>query len=277
MATYTLSGSGTQALTSGVVALHITITTLPASAGNGGASPLDYYGVGTLRPGNAAAFWEPFTICGGPQWMPVPFATTRLGYALRGNAVVSVVEVYSPAPLVFPLALLPDVAIASPADTQVLTYQSSSAKWINAAASGGGGGGGSTFGQYRCGARSVGPGSQGADTTRIFNWTSSVVDNDSMLQIGGAHPNRITFTHAGVYTIHFSIGGGADHSAAVIVTKNYEAPTTFPPTGDGGGGYIGNPQTMFVGAFAAGDYASCYVYNGFNTNTYTARVTAWSM
>lgn len=141
MATYTLSGSGTQALTSGVVALHITITTLPASAGNGGASPLDYYGVGTLRPGNAAAFWEPFTICGGPQWMPVPFATTRLGYALRGNAVVSVVEVYSPAPLVFPLVLLPDVAIVSPADTQVLTYQSSTAKWINAAAPSGGGGG----------------------------------------------------------------------------------------------------------------------------------------
>lgn len=141
MATYSLSGAGTQALSAGVTALNVTVTTLPANAGQGGATPADYYGVGSLRPGNAAAFWEPFNVCGGPQWMPVPYGSTRLGYAITQGAVVSVVEVFTSPPFAFPLALLPDVALSSPADTQVLTYQATTSKWINAAAASGGGGG----------------------------------------------------------------------------------------------------------------------------------------
>ncbi len=142
MATYTLSGTGTQALSSGVVALHVTISTLPPVVGSGSANPPDYYGIGSIRPGDASAFWEPFAILGGPQWMPLPFGTTRIGYGLVDPVVLSVAEVFTPAPLAFPLASLPDVALSSPSVAEVLTYNGT--KWANAAPAGGGGGGGPT-------------------------------------------------------------------------------------------------------------------------------------
>lgn len=141
MATYSLTGSGVQTLTPGTGALYVSITTLPTAAGKGGANPDDYYGIGFIRPANAIAFWEPFSICGGPQWLPLPSGSTRFGYVLNGGAVASAVEVLGSSPLAFPLASLPDVALASVADAQVLAYQASSSKWINATPTGGGGGG----------------------------------------------------------------------------------------------------------------------------------------
>lgn len=146
VATYTLSATGVQALSANVTAFHVTISTPPLNPGSGAANPLDYYGIGFLRPGDASAFWDPFAISGGPQWLPCPFGATRVGYSLLNGAVVSLVEVFGPSPLAVPLAQLPDVALSSPADTQVLTYQASSSKWINAAAPTGGGGGGSGIG-----------------------------------------------------------------------------------------------------------------------------------
>jgi len=138
MATYTLSGTGIQSLSASVVALTLTVTTLPAASGNGGANPADYYGLGTLRAGNPTAFWEPFTIVGGPQWIPLPYGSTRLGYAFLNGAAASVVEVFGSSPLAFPLSTLPDVSLASPVDAQVLAYQATTSKWINATPAGSG-------------------------------------------------------------------------------------------------------------------------------------------
>jgi len=137
---YTLTGTGIQALSSNVTAFNVTISTPPLNPGSGSANPLDYYGVGFLRPGTASAFWDPFTISGGPQWLPCPFGATRVGYSLLNGAVITLAEVFGPSPLAVPLAQLPDVALSSPTDTQILTYQASSSKWINAAAPTGGGG-----------------------------------------------------------------------------------------------------------------------------------------
>jgi len=126
------------------VALTLTVTTLPAATGNGAANPADYYGLGALRAGNATAFWEPFAIVGGPQWIPLPYGTTRLGYAFLHGAAASVVEVFGSSPLAFPLSTLPDVSLGSLVDAQVLAYQATSGKWINATPTGGGGGSGGT-------------------------------------------------------------------------------------------------------------------------------------
>ena len=276
MATYTLSGSGTQTLSAGVTALHVTISSLPEGAGSGGASPLDYYGIGTLRPGNATAFWEPFTICGGPQWMPVPYGSTRLGYALAQNAEASVAEVFTAPPLAWPLSTLPDVAIASPANTQVLTYQSSSSKWINAAAPSGGTS--TAFGQYRCAARRNAAVSIANNVTQIFNFDTSITDNDSMLQIGGAKPNRVTIVHAGLYLVLFAVhtvtGSG---TGAAAVAKNQELPNTFPTALDSAGSYVGAPNGWTVQNFVAGDYISLYFYMGFNSGTCTGRIYVQSL
>ncbi len=93
MATYSLSGSGVQALSANVTALHVSITTLPAVAGFGRANPAAYYDVGLLRFGDGTGYWAPFPVHGGPEWFGVPPGTTHLGYGLIGAAVISVVEV----------------------------------------------------------------------------------------------------------------------------------------------------------------------------------------
>jgi hypothetical protein len=142
MSTYSLSGTGIQALSANVTAVHVTITTLPVPAGMGSANPTNYFHVCMLRFGDASGFFDAVPVAGGPQWLAVPNGTTRLGYACQGGSVISVAEVIGGTPPFGgpgALSSLSDVALASPADTQVLTYQASSSKWINAAASGGGG------------------------------------------------------------------------------------------------------------------------------------------
>lgn len=138
MATYTLTGTGTHAVTSGTGSLHVTISTLPDGSGNGAANPLDYFGIGLIRPGDGTGYWEPFPVCGGPQWLPLPTGTTTIGYTLFNDAAISVTEVSAPAPLAIGLDDLGDVTLSSPTDTQVLMYQASSAHWINAASTTGG-------------------------------------------------------------------------------------------------------------------------------------------
>ena len=196
MATYTLSGQGTQTLSASVTALHVTISTIPTGSGHGDSNPTDYWGVGSLRPGNATAFWEPFIVCGGPQWLPVPFGTTRLGYSFASGAVVSVVEVFAAYPLAVPLSAAPDVALSSVADAQVLAYQASSSKWINATPTGGGST--PTFvgaRVYRTTTQSV---SSGAGT--YVSFTNVDFDTSSMSNIAST-PTRLTCKSAGKYLI----------------------------------------------------------------------------
>jgi hypothetical protein len=143
MSTYSLSGAGVQALSAGVTAVHVTITTLPIAPSGGSANPTNYYHVGMLRFGDAVGYFDAIPIVGGPQWLAVPSGTTRCGYSLSGGSVISLVEVIGGTPPfggVGALSSLSDVALTSPADTQLLTYQASSGKWINANAPTGGGG-----------------------------------------------------------------------------------------------------------------------------------------
>jgi hypothetical protein len=142
VATYSLTGSGTQALSSNVTALHISATTIPTNIGTGNANPINYYSLALLRLGDATGFMPAVQLEASPAWLAVPAGSTRLGYACLGGSALSVVEVIGGTPPfggTASLAGLSDVALASPADTQILTYQASSAKWINANAPSGGG------------------------------------------------------------------------------------------------------------------------------------------
>jgi hypothetical protein len=150
MSTYSLSGTGIQALSAGVTAVHVDVTTVPTNSRVGTSNPANLYDVAMLRWGDASAFFDALPVVGGPQWIAVPAGATRLGYACKGGAVISVVEIIGGTPpFGGPGALsgLSDVAIASPTNAQVLTYQSSSSKWINQAAAGGGGG---LYSAYLC-------------------------------------------------------------------------------------------------------------------------------
>lgn len=142
MATYSLSGTGVQALSANVTAAHVTITTTPSNSRVGTANPANLYDVCLLRFGDATGYFDAVPVVGGPQWLAVPLGATRCAYACKGGAVISFAEVIGgsrPFGGADALSSLSDVALTTPADTQILTYQSSSAKWINANASGGGG------------------------------------------------------------------------------------------------------------------------------------------
>lgn len=93
MSTYTLSGSGVQALSANTTALHVTISTLPAGAGTGTANPPNHYQVAQLRPGDGTGYWDPIPVTGGPQWLGLPAGTTTIGYNVQGAGVLTVVEV----------------------------------------------------------------------------------------------------------------------------------------------------------------------------------------
>lgn len=134
MAQFTLRGQGVQAITAGTTALHVNVSSLPPNPGVGLANPIDYYGVAFLRPGDPTGFWEPFSVCGGPQWMPVPNGITQLGYSCIEGSLLTVTEVSGSSPLAFPLASLPDVSLTSPATSDVLSF-SSAGTWVNVPAS----------------------------------------------------------------------------------------------------------------------------------------------
>src|SRR5215831_16125568 len=143
MSTYALTGTGVQALSANVTAVHVSITTPPAQSYNGSAHPANYYHVALLRFGDTTGYFDAVPVVGGPQWMAVPSGSTQLGYACQGNAAISVAEVIGGTPPFGgsgALSSLSDVSLASPTDTQVLTYQASSSRWINANAPSGSGG-----------------------------------------------------------------------------------------------------------------------------------------
>lgn len=137
---------------------------------------------------------------------------------------------------------------------------------------------GAGIGQYRCAARKNTGTSQGNNTTQLQNFDTSVQDTDAMLQIGGAHPNRVTFTHAGIYLVHAQASSTGSGQMLIGITKNYESATVFPsPPYDWGGGYIGSPEAWTVQSFAAADYVSVHVYMGVNSGTVTSRAFAMSL
>lgn len=135
MSTYTLSGSGTQALSANVTALHITINTPALTTGKGKANPTNYYGAALIRFGDGAAYFSPFAVTGGPQWIGVPVGCSVLGYNVFGATSLTVVEVIggtppfgSPTPSVENLS---DVTVSGVSNGQVLTWVAAASKWEN--------------------------------------------------------------------------------------------------------------------------------------------------
>lgn len=208
MSTYSLSGTGVQALSSNVTAVHVTVTTLPSRYGQGTANPTNYYDVCLLRFGDATGYFDAIPVVGGPQWLAVPSGATRCGYAVKGGAVISLAEVIGGTPpFGSPGALssLTDVALASLADAQVLTYQASTTRWINSTPSGG-----SSPTIYHARVSKSSDSSVSNNTVGYISFNTAHVDNDTMYSSGT--PDRITIHHAGTWIltaeIRWSTGNG---------------------------------------------------------------------
>src|SRR5260221_2445858 len=98
MSTYSLAGSGVQALNAGVGALRVHVTSLPGTAGLGKANPVNYFGLGFIRASDGTGFWRPQAIDGAQSWIGIPNTSTQFGYALLGGATVDAVEIFGPNP-----------------------------------------------------------------------------------------------------------------------------------------------------------------------------------
>jgi hypothetical protein len=211
MATFALSGSGVQTLSANVTAAHVTITTPSSTQGNGRANPADAYGCALLRFGDATGFFAPVTVAGGPQWLAVPTGATRVGYACLDGAALSLQEVIGGTPPFGgggSLAGLSDVALASLADAQVLTYQASSSKWINATPTGGGGTSGSvpSCKVFKSAAQSLPNNGYTVLTFDSERWDTDTI-HDTV-----TNNSRLTCHTAGRYLIDFTVEFAANGS-----------------------------------------------------------------
>jgi len=99
MATYSVSGRGTHAVTSGTGSLHVHVDTLPYSAGEGTANPPNLYHVGYVRAGDGTAWWEPSLIQAVDAWIGIPNGSTILGYSVADGGAITITEVAGSYPL----------------------------------------------------------------------------------------------------------------------------------------------------------------------------------
>lgn len=112
MATYSLSGTGTQTLTAGTTQLAVSITAHSSRSTIGRANPTNYFNEGLLRFGNSNGYHPAIPIDAVAMLLDVPSGDTTLGYALLNGCTVSAVEISATAPVVSvagvtPLAIAP--------------------------------------------------------------------------------------------------------------------------------------------------------------------------
>ena len=110
VATFTLTGTGTQALsTPGSLAIVVTSST--SAFRNGNANPTNWYDVGLCRLGTAHGYLPSFPVDGTHMVVPCPVGTNILGYKLASGVTITVEE---RAEILQPTATLPGLASPQP-------------------------------------------------------------------------------------------------------------------------------------------------------------------
>lgn len=95
MAVYTLSGSGTRALSANVVQVRVEILALPPGAHTGHAAPVDYFGVGFLRFGVQGSYLRKLPIDGFDILLDVPANATTIGWYVFPPGSIRVTEMFA--------------------------------------------------------------------------------------------------------------------------------------------------------------------------------------
>src|SRR5713101_4692671 len=91
MPTYTLTGSGTQAVSSpGSLAVVITVPPTTVSIGN--ANPRNLYHTGFIRLGTAHGYLPPIPLDADNQLIACPNGVTVFGYSIAAGVTVTVEE-----------------------------------------------------------------------------------------------------------------------------------------------------------------------------------------
>lgn len=265
MSSYNLSGSGIQALSAGVGALHVTVTQLPVRMGTGRANPRNLFDVGLLRAGDGTGWWTPISIEADTAWIGIPNGATQLGYSLLGGAMVTVTEVIGQNPFAGPQgpsgaagatgatgAAGPGVP-AGGATGQVLSKATSAdydTTWTTP--SSGSGGTPSTKGcrVYRSTDQSL-----TANSWQALSFSAARFNTDTNWASG--NPTRMTCHTAGVYLLWGGVGfqntpgqsyiGIRINGTNIIAQQDVASPAW-------------RPHVCTVWDLAVGDYAEVIVY-----------------
>ncbi|MBA0084852.1 MAG: hypothetical protein HRJ53_07645 [Acidobacteria bacterium Pan2503] len=92
MASYNLTGIGTQGLTAGTTRLFVSVTSFPGREKFGRANPTNYYDLGLLRAGVQGSFGATRDIDAALMFWDLPANTDTLGYSLFPGTNVTVSE-----------------------------------------------------------------------------------------------------------------------------------------------------------------------------------------
>ncbi len=91
MATFTLTGTGVQAIAS-PGSLAVTITVFPAGLQQGNANPANWYHLGLLRVGNTHGYLPAVPLDATNMLLPCPNGATLLGYSLGAGVEITAEE-----------------------------------------------------------------------------------------------------------------------------------------------------------------------------------------
>ena len=92
MATYSLSGSGIQAITPGTARIYVLVDFIRPDAENGLAAPVNYYHIGLLRAGTSGFYSRVIPVDGENIYADIPTDTDSIGYALFGGSTIVLSE-----------------------------------------------------------------------------------------------------------------------------------------------------------------------------------------
>lgn len=92
MASYGLTGTGTQAITLGTKLMRVTVETYPLNYGTGRATPQNLYDIALLRFAVNGSWYPPVPVVGGPQAVPVPDLADTIGWTCFGATALLVEE-----------------------------------------------------------------------------------------------------------------------------------------------------------------------------------------
>lgn len=91
-AVYTLTGSGTQALSAGVTRLQLSVVADSGTMRIGRANPRNTAQQGAIRFGDATGWYRPEWIDGDLVWFDAPPGSTRFGYSMLDGASFTATE-----------------------------------------------------------------------------------------------------------------------------------------------------------------------------------------
>jgi hypothetical protein len=99
MASWSVTASGSHALSAGVGQLHVHVDAFPLNARENGANPAEWFQIASIRATDGTCFWRAQYIDAEDCWLGIPTGANEIYYALAAGAELTITEVVAEHPL----------------------------------------------------------------------------------------------------------------------------------------------------------------------------------